>query len=77
MGDAIGHMLAPALGIAISPVPVIAVILMPATPHGRMNGIAFTAAWTATLAVLSTVVVLLGSGADAHQGERRPPGCTG
>ncbi|MGW0672355.1 GAP family protein [Streptomyces sp. NPDC002746] len=67
MGDAIGQMLAPAVGIAISPVPIIAVVLMLATPRGRVNGIAFTAAWMVTLAALSTAVVLLGSGAGAHQ----------
>jgi threonine/homoserine/homoserine lactone efflux protein len=67
MGDAIGQMLASAVGIAISPVPVIAVVLMLATPRGRANGIAFTAAWVVTLAALSTAVVLLGSGADAHK----------
>ncbi|MEU4178884.1 GAP family protein [Streptomyces sp. NPDC026589] len=67
MGDAIGQMLTPAVGIAISPVPLIAVVLMLATPRGRANGTAFTAAWVVTLAALSTVVVLLGSGADAHE----------
>ncbi|MGX1274384.1 GAP family protein [Streptomyces phaeoluteigriseus] len=66
MGDAIGQMLAPAVGIAISPVPIIAIVLMLATPRGRVNGVAFTAAWVVTLAALSTAVVLLGSGADAH-----------
>lgn len=66
MGDAIGQMLAPAVGIAISPVPIIAVVLMLATPRGGGNGIAFTAAWVVTLAMLSTAVVLIGSGANAH-----------
>ncbi|MFD7861723.1 GAP family protein [Streptomyces sp. NPDC059783] len=65
MGDAVGQMLASAVGIAISPLPLIAVILMLATPRGRSNGIAFTVGWTVSLAVLVTVVVLAGSGADA------------
>ncbi|MEU2823134.1 GAP family protein [Streptomyces bacillaris] len=68
MTDAIGQMLAPAVGIAISPVPIIAVVLMLATPRGRTNGISFTAAWVLTLGALSTAVVLLGSGAGAHTG---------
>lgn len=34
MGDAIGHVLTSAVGIAISPLPLIAVILMLATPKG-------------------------------------------
>jgi threonine/homoserine/homoserine lactone efflux protein len=57
-------MLASAIGIAISPLPLIAVILMLATPKGRANGIAFTAGWLASLAVLVTAVVLAGSGGD-------------
>ncbi|WP_405018304.1 GAP family protein [Kitasatospora sp. NBC_00070] len=62
MGEAIGSMLSSAVGIAISPVPLIAVILMLATPRGRVNGIAFTVGWLGTLAVLVAAVVTLGSG---------------
>ncbi|GAA1357816.1 GAP family protein [Streptomyces beijiangensis] len=69
MGDAIGQMLTSAVGIAISPLPLIAVILMLATPRGRSNGIAFALGWTLSLAVLVTVVVLAGSGADASGDE--------
>ncbi|MEU3460720.1 GAP family protein [Streptomyces sp. NPDC006733] len=65
-------MLASAVGIAISPLPLIAVILMLATPKGRSNGIAFAAGWTVSLAVLVTVIVLAGSGADAGQDDGRP-----
>ncbi|MEV6104023.1 GAP family protein [Streptomyces sp. NPDC051940] len=65
MGDAIGQMLASAVGIAISPVPLIAMVLMLATPRGRVNGTAFTLSWVASLAAVVTVVVLAGSGADA------------
>lgn len=72
MGDAIGQMLASAVGIAISPVPLIAVILMLATPRGRKNGIAFTLSWVISLAVLVTVVVLAGSGADASDSDGTP-----
>ncbi|WP_033820407.1 GAP family protein [Kitasatospora sp. MBT63] len=64
MGDAIGQMLASAVGIAISPVPLIAVILMLATPRGQVNGTVFAVAWTVALAALTTVVVLAGSGPD-------------
>ncbi|MFD4375147.1 GAP family protein [Streptomyces sp. NPDC059202] len=65
MGDAIGQMLTSAVTIAISPLPLIAVILMPATPNGRSNGIAFTVGWIVAVAAVVTVVVLAGSGADA------------
>ncbi|MCZ4099880.1 GAP family protein [Streptomyces sp. So13.3] len=66
MGDAIGQMLVPAVGIAVSPIPLIAIVLMLATPRGRVNGTAFAAAWMVTLAVVSVIVVLAGSGADAR-----------
>ncbi|MGA4980283.1 GAP family protein [Streptomyces cinereoruber] len=62
MGEAIGAMLTSAVGIAISPLPLIAVILMLATPKGRVNGIAFTAGWVAGLAAVVAVVVAAGSG---------------
>ncbi|MFI6446320.1 GAP family protein [Kitasatospora sp. NPDC050543] len=64
MGDAIGQMLASAVGIALSPVPLIAMILMPATPRGRANGLAFSAGWALALAAVITAVVLLGTGPD-------------
>lgn len=65
MGDALGHLLTPAVGIAISPIPLIAMVLMLSTPRGRGNGAVFTASWVASLAALVTALVLLGSGADA------------
>ncbi|MFJ5834939.1 GAP family protein [Streptomyces sp. NPDC093089] len=69
MGEAIGAMLASAVGIAISPLPLIAVILMLATPTGRANGIAFTAGWVLGLAAVVTVVVAAGSGLST-EGEK-------
>ncbi|OIV38830.1 hypothetical protein BIV57_03570 [Mangrovactinospora gilvigrisea] len=65
MGDAIGQMLASAVGIAISPLPLIAVILMLATPRGRANGLAFTAGWVVALAVVVGAVTAAAGGADA------------
>lgn len=72
MGDAIGQMLASAVGIAISPLPLIAVVLMLATPRGRLNGAAFTIGWMVSLGVLVTVVLLIGAGGDASQGAGGP-----
>ncbi|MET7441167.1 GAP family protein [Streptomyces sp. NPDC004082] len=76
MGDAVGQMLASAIGIAISPLPLIAVILMLATPKGRANGIAFTAGWLVSLAALVTVVVLAGSGGGASGDDDGPASWT-
>ncbi|WP_354644276.1 GAP family protein [Kitasatospora camelliae] len=62
MGEAIGAMLASAVGIAISPLPLIAVILLLATPRGRTNGPAFAAGWTGGLAAVVALVAAAGSG---------------
>ena len=67
MGNAIGQMLASAVGIAISPVPLIAVILMLATPRGRGNGIAFAVAWICSIGLLSALIVAFGGG--MHTGD--------
>lgn len=65
MGQAIGQSLSFGVGVAISPVPIVAVVLMLATPRGRVNGPAFVLGWVAGLAILGTVVLLVSSGADA------------
>src|SRR5436190_20434914 len=62
MGEAIGNMLPMAIGVAISPVPVIAVVLMLGTPRARVNGPAFAVGWLAGLAIVGAVVLVLASG---------------
>jgi hypothetical protein len=59
MGSAIGEMLPLAIGIAISPIPIIAVILMLITPKARSNGLAFLGGWLLGLAVVGTVVLIV------------------
>jgi hypothetical protein len=39
--EGIGQVLSLGLGVALSPVPIIAVVLLLATPRGRVNGPAF------------------------------------
>ncbi|MFZ0041556.1 MAG: GAP family protein [Solirubrobacteraceae bacterium] len=65
MGQAIGQTLPFAVGVAISPVPIIGVVLMLATPRARANGPAFLAGWVGGLAILGTIVLLVSSGASA------------
>jgi threonine/homoserine/homoserine lactone efflux protein len=67
MGQAIGQILAFAVGVSLSPIPIIAVVLMLATPKGRVNGPAFLAGWVLGLAVVGTVVLLVASGAEASE----------
>src|SRR5215510_14295109 len=64
MGQAIGDLLPSAVGVALSPVPIIAVILMLGTPRAKTNGPAFALGWVVGLVVVSVVVVLVASGAD-------------
>lgn len=62
--QAIGDLLPSAIGVALSPVPIIAVILMLATPKARSNGLAFALGWVVGLVVVSVVVLLVASDAD-------------
>jgi threonine/homoserine/homoserine lactone efflux protein len=64
VSDAIGGLLAPAVGVALSPIPIIGVVLMLSTPRGRRNGSAFAIGWIAGLVIVSTVVLLVSGGAD-------------
>jgi threonine/homoserine/homoserine lactone efflux protein len=68
MGQAIGQVLSFGVGVALSPVPIVAVVLMLTTRRGRTNGPAFLAGWVAGIAVLGTVVLLVASGASASNG---------
>ena len=64
LGQAIGDLLPAAFGVALSPVPIIAVILMLGTPKARSNGPAFAIGWVAGLAIVSVVVLIVASGSD-------------
>jgi threonine/homoserine/homoserine lactone efflux protein len=63
MGQGIGDVLTYAIGVAISPIPIIAVILMLFSPRARRNGPLFLAGWVVALAVVATVAYLA-----AHDG---------
>ena len=70
MGQAIGDILPMAVGVAISPVPIIAIVLMLGTPRARSNGPAFTLGWLIGLSVAGGIVLALASGrADEDGGE--------
>ncbi|ACU75404.1 conserved hypothetical protein [Catenulispora acidiphila DSM 44928] len=68
MGAAIGAMLGSAVGVAISPLPLIAMVLLLATPRGRADGLAFCAGWLLSLTLVGTVMLLIGAGEDADEG---------
>jgi threonine/homoserine/homoserine lactone efflux protein len=64
MGEAIGQSLSLAVGVALSPVPIIAVVLMLVSPRGRVNGVAFVLGWLVGLGLLGTVALLAASQAN-------------
>jgi threonine/homoserine/homoserine lactone efflux protein len=68
MGEAIGQVLPLAVGVALSPVPIIGVTLMLATPRARSNGLAFIGGWIAGLAIAGAVFLLLSGSAGAGDG---------
>jgi hypothetical protein len=66
VGDAIGQSLSLAVGVALSPIPIIAVILMLVTPRARASGPAFVVGWLVGLALVGTVVLLVAGPANAN-----------
>ncbi len=68
MGHAVGEVLALGVGVALSPLAIIAVVLMLAAPNGRASGAAFLAGWVVALGAVGTVVLLVADVADADDG---------
>ena len=65
MGQGISEVLTFAIGVAISPVPIIAVILMLFSAKARVNGPMFLLGWILALGLVSGVVYALSDAADA------------
>jgi threonine/homoserine/homoserine lactone efflux protein len=59
MGEAIGAVLPLALGIAVSPIPIIAAILMLLSPHARSTGLGFLGGWVGGIVVAVVLFTLL------------------
>jgi threonine/homoserine/homoserine lactone efflux protein len=64
VGQAIGQLLPGAIGVALSPVPIIAVILMLATPRARVTGSSFAVGWVVGITAVSVIVLLLAGPSD-------------
>ncbi len=67
MGQGIGAILTFAIGVAISPIPIIAVILMLFSQRARVNGPAFLLGWVVALAAVSTVVYVVSHDGNVAQ----------
>ena len=65
MGQAIGGSLSLAIGVALSPVPIIAVVLMLTTRRAKVNGPLFVLGWLAGLAVVGAIVLSVAGPAGA------------
>ena len=68
MGAVIGDLLPTALGVAISPVPIIAVILMLLAPRAKAASVGFLVGWVAGIAAVITVVAVLVDPVDDSEG---------
>ena len=65
MNDVIGDLLPSAFAVALSPIPIVAVVLVLGAPKARTAGSAFALGWIAGLLSVSVIVVLvLGAGGD-------------
>ena len=70
MGQAIGDALPFAVGLAIIPIPVIAVVLLLGTPRASVNGPAFAVGWLYGLTIVGAIVlVVVGGNATGDAGE--------
>jgi threonine/homoserine/homoserine lactone efflux protein len=67
MAEAIGQILPLAVVVALSPVPIIAVVLMLGTPRARVNGPAFLLGWAVGLAVAGALVLVVAGAAGASE----------
>ena len=65
MGSGIAEVLTFAIGVAISPVPIIAVILMLFSRRARVNGPVFLVGWIVALALVSGVAYVVADQSDA------------
>jgi hypothetical protein len=64
MGDAIGQSLPIAVGVMVSPLPIVAVVLMLVSGSAKANAITFVLSWFVTISVVVAVVALLAGSVD-------------
>ncbi|MGW9264208.1 GAP family protein [Gordonia terrae] len=64
MGSVLGELLPLAVGVAVSPIPIIAAILMLLGRHARTTSIGFAVGWLLGIVVAVAVFVALGSAVD-------------
>ncbi|MEV1026619.1 GAP family protein [Streptomyces sp. NPDC050264] len=70
MGQTLGDVMGYAAGVAISPLPIVAVILILATPRARLNGTLFVIGWLVGLSALGVVMLVIGGSAGSSTGKQ-------
>jgi threonine/homoserine/homoserine lactone efflux protein len=65
MGEAIGQTLPMAVVVALSPIPIVAVVLMLVSRRARVNGPAFVLGWLLGLGIVGMIVLALAGPTDA------------
>lgn len=73
MGAVIGDILPLALGVAISPIPIIAAILMLLSPRAKATSIGFLLGWIAGIVIVTTAFTLLSSVLPASDSDTARP----
>ena len=68
-GEAVGEIVPLAVGVAISPVPITAVILMLLSREAGSNSLAFLAGWVVGLLAVGAIVLAFGSASSSESGE--------
>ena len=69
MGEVVGDLLPLAIGVAISPLPIIAVILMLLAPRAQRASFGFLVGWVIGIAAAVVVVLLLAGGVTDDNGD--------
>jgi threonine/homoserine/homoserine lactone efflux protein len=72
MGEAIGAVLAPAVGVALSPFPIIGVILILFSPKARTLGPLFALGWVLAMAVVIALVLIFADPASLEDDASDP-----
>ncbi len=70
MGEVVGDLLPLAVGVAISPIPIIAVILMLLSPRAGSTSVGFLVGWIVGIILTTTIVLLLSD--SVHEGGEPP-----
>lgn len=69
LSEAVGDLLISAAAVALSPIPIVAVVVILGTPRARATGLGFAAGWVVGLSAVSVVVVVvLGDSDDPESG---------